>query len=238
MGGGASLGTSVMLALVDDIVSGRLLPGSPLPPENDLCEQFGVSRTVIREAVKVVQEKGLVRVAHGKGTQVTEESHWNLVDDVVLTALIRHDETSSVLDEVVAVRTAIEADLAAAAAALATPDELAAVAAELRHMETLLHVPGEFGASDVRFHAEIMRASHNRLGTTVVTSIHDKARTSERYHGEYSQSVMRLTLAEHQAILDALTAGDPERASAAMRTHILTAWARRRPNDRRQASGS
>lgn len=69
---GAKLGTTVVEQLVDDIVRGALPPGTALPPEADLCEEFGVSRTVIRESVKVIQEKGLVRIEHGRGTQVTD----------------------------------------------------------------------------------------------------------------------------------------------------------------------
>jgi GntR family galactonate operon transcriptional repressor len=103
----AKLGTTVVEQLVDDIVRGALRPGSALPPEGDLCEEFGVSRTVIRESVKVIQEKGLVRIEHGRGTQVTDPRRWNLLDDVVLTSVIAHDENATFLDELVSVRTAL-----------------------------------------------------------------------------------------------------------------------------------
>ena len=62
----AKLGTAVVDQLVDDIVRGVLAPGATLSPEADLCEEFGVSRTVIRESVKVIQEKGLLRIQHGR----------------------------------------------------------------------------------------------------------------------------------------------------------------------------
>src|ERR1041384_1920660 len=113
---GAKLGTHVVQQIVNDVVRGALNPGSTLPPEAELCDQFGVSRTVIRESIKVVQEKGLVRIEHGRGTQVTDPRQWNLLDDVVLTSVIAHDETAAFLDELVTVRTALEAEMAAAAA--------------------------------------------------------------------------------------------------------------------------
>ncbi|GAA3548699.1 FadR/GntR family transcriptional regulator [Nonomuraea rosea] len=225
----AKLGTTVVGQLVDDIVRGTLRPGSALPSEGDLCEEFGVSRTVIRESVKIVQEKGLVRIEHGRGTQVTDPRQWNLLDDVVLTSVIAHDENATFLDELVSVRTALEADMAAAAARAHTPQDEERIAAELGVMRARLDSAPDFGAADVRFHDMIMAASGNRLGRAVVNSIHDKARTSMRYHGQYNEAVMRQTLDEHQAISDAIAAGDPDAAAAAMRRHILDSWSRRRP---------
>ncbi|MET9251170.1 FadR/GntR family transcriptional regulator [Nonomuraea sp. NPDC003709] len=226
---GAKLGTTVVEQLVDDIVRGALPPGTALPPEADLCEEFGVSRTVIRESVKVIQEKGLVRIEHGRGTQVTDPRQWNLLDDVVLTAVIAHDENVTFLDELVSVRTALEAEMAAAAALARTPDDEERIGAELAVMRANLASTPDFAAADVRFHDMIMAASRNRLGRAIVNSIHDKARTSMLYHGEYNEAVMRQTLAEHQAIKDAIAAGDQEGAAAAMRRHITDSWNRRRP---------
>src|SRR4051812_44049752 len=105
---GDRLGPVVVAKLVDDIVSGRLATGAALPTEADLGEQFGVSRTVVRESVKLLQDKGLVNIRHGVGTVVLPESSWDMIDDVVLTALVRHDESLLILDEVVSIRAALE----------------------------------------------------------------------------------------------------------------------------------
>jgi len=225
----AKLGTNVVERLVDDIVRGALPPGSSLPPEADLCDKFEVSRTVIRESIKVVQEKGLVRIEHGRGTQVNDPRHWNLLDHVVLTAIIAHDATASFLDELVATRAALEVDMAAAAAKAYTSDDKERLVAALETMRTNVGRVAEFAAADVHFHDVVMAASRNRLGRAIVNSITDRARTSMRYHGEYNDAVMRQTLAEHQAIHDAILAGDADAAAAAMRGHILGSWSRRRP---------
>ncbi|MFL6119533.1 FadR/GntR family transcriptional regulator [Actinophytocola sp.] len=225
----AKLGTTVVEQLVDDIVRGVLSPGTTLRPEIDLCDEFGVSRTVIRESVKVVQEKGLVRIEHGRGTTVNEPRHWNLLDGVVLTAVIAHDDNATFLDELVAVRTALEAEMAGRASHTRTDDDLLRIAAELDLMRANLYRTPDFAAADVRFHDMIMAASGNRLGRTIVNSIHDKARTSMRYHGEYNEAVMRQTLDEHEAVRAAIEAGDAAAAAAAMRAHILGSWQRRRP---------
>ena len=227
---GAKLGTAVVEYLVDDIVRGTYPTGASLPPEADLCEEFGVSRTVIRESIKVIQEKGLVRIEQGRGTSVTDPRQWNLLDDIILTTVIRHDASLSILDELVSVRTALEAVMAADAARVASAEAHHALGAALATMESLRDNTPEFAAADVRFHDVVMAASGSRLGRTIVTKIHDKARTSMRYHGEYNDAVVRLTLDEHRAIYDAIVAADADAAASAMRAHIQESWRRRRPS--------
>jgi DNA-binding FadR family transcriptional regulator len=226
---GAKLGTNVVQQIVNDIVRGVLNPGSTLPPEADLGDQFGVSRTVIRESIKIVQEKGLVRIEHGRGTQVTDPRQWNLLDDVVLTAIIAQDANLSFLDELVVTRTALEADMAAAAANSHASEDKLRISAALELMRSKIDNATEFAAADAHFHDMVMAASRNRLGRAIVNSIHDKARGSMRYHGEYNEAVMRRTLDEHQAVHDSILAEDAEAAAVAMRAHISGSWSRRRP---------
>ena len=226
---GAKLGAAVVEHLVDDIVRGAAKPGAALPSEAELCEEFGVSRTVIRESIKIVQEKGLIRIEHGRGTQVTDPLQWNLLDDVILTAVIRHDDSLEILDELVSVRAALEAEMAAGSARNATDAHRGDLLAALDTMATLVERAPDFAAADVHFHDVVMASSRNRLGRTIVTSIHDKARTSMRYHGEYTAQMALQTVEEHRTVYQAIIDGDPDRAASAMRTHIHDAWSRRRP---------
>src|SRR3954453_23146065 len=108
----ANLGQAVTAELVGRIVRGVHPPGTPLPPEPALCETFSVSRTVIREAVKVLQEKGLVQVRQGSGTIVTPSTMWNMLDELVLGATIAEDETLAILDDLVVTRRVLESDMA------------------------------------------------------------------------------------------------------------------------------
>ena len=101
---GGRLGSALVVQLVDDIVGGAYAPGATLPTEADLGAKFGVSRTVVRESVKLLQDKGLIRIVQGKGTLVTDPRSWDLIDDVVLAAVVRHDDTLGILDELVLVR--------------------------------------------------------------------------------------------------------------------------------------
>jgi DNA-binding FadR family transcriptional regulator len=222
--------------LVDDIVRGQYQPGSVLPPEADLCSQFDVSRTVVRESVKVVQEKGLVHIVQGKGTLVTDARDWNMIDEIVLSSLIRQDESLAILDELITVRASLETEMAAAAAS-ATVAQKAEIKRALVAMERVAASAGDFADADVEFHDVVMRASGNRLGRSIVTSVQDKARTSVRYVGEISAANTRRTIAEHRLVLDAITSGDAGAAGAAMRTHILDSWTRRRQSARNFVSG-
>jgi DNA-binding FadR family transcriptional regulator len=223
------LGTTVVHQIVNDIVHGVYQPGATLPPEADLCDRFAVSRTVIRESIKIIQEKGLVHIAHGRGTRVTDPRQWNLLDETVLSAIVAGDANLSFLDELVITRAALEAELAAGAAGSHTPDDHLRIAAALEAMRSAVGRAREFAEADVHFHDMVMAASRNRLGRAIVNSIHDQARRSMRYHGEYNEAVMLRTVEEHRAVYDAIIAGDAPAAAAAMRQHILGSWGRRRP---------
>jgi DNA-binding FadR family transcriptional regulator len=226
---GARLGSAVVAKLVEDIVGGEHQPGETLPTEADLGEQFGVSRTVIRESVMLLQDKGLVRIIQGKGTLVLDRQSWNMIDDVVLSAVVRHDDTLGILEELIVVRAALEREMAAAAAGLATPVQVEQLSEAFSAMRRAASDADEFALADVRFHDVVMELSGNRLARAIVSSIHDKARATLRYRGSTSADMIARTLDEHRAILDAIGRRDPAAANHAMHTHITSAWARRRP---------
>ena len=226
---GGRLGTALVAQLADDIVGGTYPPGSSLPTEAELGEAFGVSRTVVRESVMLLQDKGLVRIVHGKGTQVTDPRSWDMIDDVVLSAMVRHDDTLGILDELVLVRAALEQDMAAAAAERATPAQRDQIQVAFDAMERSAHDVAEFALADVVFHDAVMDASGSRLARAIVTSIHGKARTTGRYHGSTSADLIAETLDEHRTILTAIGQGDKAAAATAMHAHITGSWARRRP---------
>jgi GntR family transcriptional regulator, galactonate operon transcriptional repressor len=227
-----SLATTVVADLVDDIVAGRYVVASALPNEGDLGLRFGVSRTVVRESVKLLQDRGLVHSQQGIGTVVRPFSSWDLIDDLVMAALVRHDASLAFLDELVVVRAGLERDMAAGAARAAPGEgDLADVVRALARMEASAEDPIGFGLADVEFHDAVMALSGNRLAKVIVTRIHDKARTTGRYHGTVSPVRVELTLEEHRQVLRALQGGDEAGAAAAMHTHITRSWARRRSAD-------
>ena len=225
----SSLGTAVIATLVDQIVSGALPVGTILPSEAELGEQLGVSRTVIRESVKTLQSKGLLSSRQGVGTVVRAMDAWDLIDEVVLSAMVKHDESLGILDDLVSVRAALEMAMAEEACRGQQAADLDPLRLAYSEMTDSSEDAAAFARADVSFHDAVMVLSGNRLGRAIVTSIHDQARTTGRYHGSATRSNIDITLAEHRAILDAVEHHDGARAGQAMRAHILGSWERRRP---------
>src|SRR5450755_883191 len=179
----AKLGVAVVEGLVNVIVSGELSPGDSLPPELPLSQQFGVSRTVLRESIKRLEEKGLVTVVQGKGTVVQPTRAWTMMDPVVLRSLIAHDKTLGVLDELSIVRARLEAAMAGEAARVRTPAELGVLREILHTMRNTVDDPVEFHAADVSFHETVMTISGNRLAESIARVLYERARDSVRYLG-------------------------------------------------------
>ena len=224
----ARLGVGVVHDLVTAIVTGTIAAGELLPTETELCEHFGVSRTVIRESVKRLEEKGLVTVVQGRGTQVTEAVEWNILDRVVLSALIEHDDEIGILDELAVVRGQLESVMAATAAEVRDADQLASLHTAHELMAASSGRLEAFARNDVEFHAEIMAISKNTLATGIARTLVRRASEFSRFYGAPGPDAHRLTIEEHAAVLDAIEAGDQAAAATAMLDHITAAWARRR----------
>jgi DNA-binding FadR family transcriptional regulator len=225
----ARLSVVVVGALVDAIVSGRYPSGTLLPPEPVLCQSFDVSRSVVREAMKVLEEKGLARARQGHGTTVSPPDEWNMLDPAVLDAAIRADETMDILDALVDVRVALESAMARTAAQSMGEADLAELGNLVEEMTAQLHDPERYLASDARYHDFIMRCSGNRLGRSIIRAIHPRARASSRYNPPADEESIRLAHAGHTAIYEQLRRHDPEGAAAAMQEHIRTTWTLRKP---------
>ncbi|GAA3084748.1 DNA-binding FadR family transcriptional regulator [Kribbella aluminosa] len=225
----ARLADLVVESVLDGVVSGAIRPGAALPPESALSEQFQVSRITVREAVKLLEAKGLVEVRRGVGAVVKDDSSWNLLDADVLASAMRNDANLTILDELVGVRIALESNLAGLAAEHATDEDRAAIEAVFHRLEADTSRPEVFIQTDVEFHDRIMAASGNRLARSIVSTVHSQARTSMRYQGHPSVEDVRTTNSEHRIVLDHILARDPAGAATAMTNHIRSAWQRRRP---------
>lgn len=230
----ARLGVAVVHDLVAAIVTGEAQPGDVLPPEGILSQRFGVSRTVIRESVKRVEEKGLLTVAQGRGTTVNPPSDWNVLDPVVLSALVENDDSLGVLDELAVVRGSLEASMAAEAAQRRTVERTAELQRTFDHMVETIDNVEAYSQADVDFHFTVMEQSGNRLAANITRILFSRARESTRFTGAPTPSALQFTLDEHRSVLEAIERGDAEAASRAMREHIAEAWLRRRlPTHRR-----
>ena len=210
------------------IVGGAIPEGSVLPTEPTLCEEFGFSRTVVREAVKLLEQRGLVRVEQGRGTTVQPRSLWDLLDPDVLRIALAYDHDLSLLDDLITVRRVLEREMAAAAAGRLSDGELKELTRLIEEMEGSYGDYDRFRESDNAVHATIMRASGNEVGGTIVRIIHRYGGVTPPLAEGASRANLKRTAAEHRAILDALREGDGALAGERVSAHIEARWAERR----------
>jgi DNA-binding FadR family transcriptional regulator len=224
----ARFASVIVEELARQVISGALSEGDVLPTEPALCEEFGFSRTVVREGLKLLEERGLVRVEQGRGTTVQSRSSWNLLDPDVLRIALEYDDDMSLLDDLISVRRVLEREMAAAAAGQLTDAELAQLGELIEQMERSYDDYDMFRTCDNAFHAIIMRASGNEVGLTIVRVIHRHGGATAPLASGASRATLKRTAAEHRAILDALAEGDGELAGDRISAHIEARWAERK----------
>jgi DNA-binding FadR family transcriptional regulator len=224
----ANLASAVAAELVSRIVRGQHPEGTPLPPEPVLCETFSVSRTVVREAVKMLQEKGLVQVRQGAGTTVTSRAMWNLLDERVLAATIAEEDGLDVLDDLVVTRRLLESDMAHVAARVATDDVVAQLRALVDRMDELVDDHVTYAEHDRAFHDVVMRTSGNRIARAVIRALESQVVNSVRYMGHPHREQCIASNRGHRQVYERIAERDPAGAAEAMFTHITQAWVVRR----------
>lgn len=224
----ANLARAVTAELVERIVRGVHQPGTPLPPEPILCQTFSVSRTVVREAVKILQEKGLVQIRQGTGTIVTPASMWDMLDELVLGATIAEDDTLAILDDLVVTRRVLESDMANVAARLADQETIDRLRVLVDRMDELVDDQVAYHEHDRAFHDVVMQASGNRIARGVVRALESQVVNTARYMGRTERSLCVASNRGHRRIYERIAAHDPDGATQAMFTHITEAWLVRR----------
>ena len=167
----ARFASVIVEELANLIISGSYPEGSVLPTEPALCEDFGFSRTVVREGLKLLEERGLVRVEQGRGTTVQPRSSWDLLDPVVLQIALAYDDDLTLLDDLISIRRLLEREMGAQAATKLTDAELEELEGIADAMDRAYDDYDRFRDYDNAFHAIIMRASGNEIGLTIVRVI-------------------------------------------------------------------
>jgi GntR family transcriptional regulator, galactonate operon transcriptional repressor len=201
------------------IVSGELQPGDPLPPEDELTSDLSVSRTVLREAVRVLAAKGLVQARPKTGTRVRERSDWNVLDPDVLSWRTESAYDQKLYVETTEVLLAIEPLAARLAATRARDEELASIAEAFAAMESGVDDQAAYLAADLEFHGRILASCHNELLEHLGRVLRAVLRATFSLTTTPSRS-RRRALPLHRAILDGIVAGDEDAAEFAARTLI------------------
>jgi DNA-binding FadR family transcriptional regulator len=228
-----SLAERVVDELAAELKRGEMRPGDKLPTEAQVVRRFGVSRTVVREALSRLQAAGLVETRHGVGTFVTARREAGLRGDAV--------DIAAVIDvmALLELRIAVESEAAALAARRRTAQQLAAMRDALERFESALAADADTAPADYRFHACVAQATDNRYFTSLMASFGPKAipRAALKLpdQGAEARRAYLVTVnREHHDILAAIARGDADGARAAMRNHIGNG--RERLRTRRESS--
>lgn len=200
------------------IVTGHY-DNQPFPTEADLAKQYDVSRSVVREAVKMLGAKGLLTARPRKGTTVQATRYWNLFDIDVLRWLLDRKFSLVVLRQFTELREAIEPAAAALAASAHSAGGLDAIKSGYARMEAAERDEDDPLEADIAFHIAILQASANpfyaQFRDVVTTALRTSIRFTNRFKGRTA------SLPQHKAVLDAIAARQPEQAKAAMAALII-----------------
>jgi GntR family transcriptional repressor for pyruvate dehydrogenase complex len=206
----------IVQQIEDSILKGELTEGSQLPAERELAEQFGVSRTAVREAIKALQEKGLVDAFPGRGTFVTNGTSNSMrrsLDRIIKTG----DRDGSTY--LVEVREILEPEIAGLAASRADYEDLEAMREAVETMDSAEPDSDAFVEADLDFHLALAEAAANPIVLSLIDSI----------VGLLREQRVRISLVEgspqrgqryHRSILEAIERHDPQAARAAMQAHL------------------
>ncbi len=198
------------------ILNGDLHVGDQLPPERELCERFGVSRTAVREAVKALRQKGLLETYPGRGTFVTNST----------SKAVRHSFNLMVKlgglngsDDLVQVREILEPEIAALAAAHATAEQTAILTEAVATMDAALNDAERYIEGDLDFHLALAEATRNDIIPILLDSIVDLLR-EQRKRIFLTPGGPQRGQVHHKRILEAIMLHDSEAARDAMRDHL------------------
>jgi DNA-binding FadR family transcriptional regulator len=201
--------------LGEAIATGHYPVGSSLPPEPMLCEEIGVSRTVIREAVKSLIAKGLLVTGPKVGTRVLAEDQWNWFDPDVVAWQSRAGLSREFLRDLQELRRLVEPAAARLAAERATPQDIAEIESAYLGMKRSIEEGGDYVSSDLRFHQGLLRACHNRMVAHMGKALGALLRTSFEISTSRPDGPA-LSLPLHRAVLDAVIQRSPAKAEQAI----------------------
>jgi GntR family transcriptional regulator, galactonate operon transcriptional repressor len=209
------------------IVTGRLAPGEVLPTEAALVEELGSGRSAVREAVKVLTAKGLVRTRTKVGTVVQPEAAWNLLDPDVLAWRYQaqptdYQPTGKQLDDLAGLRIALEPQAARLAARARDRSGIAAIGHAYLRMTETIDDPDAFIGHDLAFHRAITEAAGNLLLSQLSDLLAVAFEAARQVHTRNVRRNRR-TLPAHKAVLDAITGHDADLAEELMRKLVTSA---------------
>ncbi|HKV63318.1 MAG TPA: FadR/GntR family transcriptional regulator [Candidatus Acidoferrum sp.] len=213
----------------ESIHKGAMKPGDQLPPERELAQQFGVSRTAVREAVKALREKGLVEAYPGRGTFITDGTSYSMRQSLDRMLRVGQAEGSGFLAEV---REILEPEIAGMAATRADADDLVSMREQIRTMDEARKDPDAFIEADLDFHLTLAEAAANPIILSLIDSIVGLLREQRMSIFQVEGGPERGQY-HHKKILEAIEHKDSAGAREAMKAHLRQV----REDSRRAPSG-
>lgn len=201
-------------AILETIVSEGLRPGDTLPPERELGEHFGVSRTVVREAVRALVAKGIIEARTGSGLRVAAVEGSAVTES--LSLFLRSGGVS--FEQVHEIRRTIEIDMAGIAAKRATAADINALRAIHARFTAARDDVSQSAAVDLEFHGAIARATQNELFSILLDSLGAALLAIRREN--LAAGSWKDTIEGHTRILERIARGDEEGARDVMRAHL------------------
>jgi GntR family transcriptional repressor for pyruvate dehydrogenase complex len=208
----------VVHALEELIISRQLEPDTKLPPERDLADQLGVSRTVLREAVRILVTKGLLETQPGKGTLVRKLTREQVVEP--LSLLLRNHTGGEIsFDQLYQVRSILEVEIAGLAASQASEADITRLKQIVANMEATQNDVVTLAVHDADFHSALAKMTHNPLLAILVDSIRDLLQEYVARVTPYLDPSQE-NLPLHQKLLERIEARDVAGARQAMRENL------------------
>jgi len=218
-----SFHAAVVDRLAAMIIEGERGMGSQLPIEGELCLSMGVSRTVLREAVKTLVAKGMVTTGPRTGTHVQPPANWNLLDPDVIRWRLAAGVDQAFVRDILELRLAIEPEAAKLAAERADARDIARLRAAYDAMDRAVSAGGGgYLDADLDFHETILAAAHNQFFAALTPAVDALLRVSFRFSVKSRESA-RSSLPLHRSLADAIAAGDAAAAEASIRQLIAAA---------------
>ena len=217
---GRGLHGQVVNELGARIVSGRLAPDESIDVVA-LESEFDISRTVLREALKVLGAKGLVDARQKRGTFVRPRADWQLLDVDVLRWRLASQSTGDLLSQLAEVRSIVEPAGARLAAQRRDEDDLAALTGALDAMAAADPASPEAVEADLRFHRQLITTSHNELLVSMAAMI--EVALAARDSLVHKGNAVRDPVSAHRAVVEAVAGGDPDAAERAVRALLAQA---------------
>jgi GntR family transcriptional regulator, transcriptional repressor for pyruvate dehydrogenase complex len=206
----------IVQQIEDSVLKGALKEGDQLPAERELAQQFGVSRTAVREAIKALHEKGLVDAFPGRGTFITSANSNSMRQS--LDRILKSGQPDGAA-HLVEIREILEPEIAALAAARADDQDLATLRETVSVMDNARHDADAFIEADLDFHLALAEAAGNPFILSLIDSIVGLLR-EQRMRIFYVDGGPDRGQAHHKRILEAMERRDPRGAREAMQAHL------------------